>query len=231
MAFTIQNKKEIIMDKLLKKIVWLFVAVPLIYLAIVWNSLPAKIALHFTLEGIPDRFGSKNEFLIMILTITVVNIAVYLLLTNIYRIDPKKYAIENKTRLNRIAFAVAIFMAALLCVIIYSSTHDNIKFSTKLIFAGVGLLFCFIGNYMHNIKPNYFAGIRLPWTLENEDNWRKTHLLGGKLFFAGGLLITVICLFTPVTVSIIAFFTITIAITLIPCIYSYRLYKKQKNLT
>lgn len=218
------------MDKLLKKIVWLFIAVPLIYLAIVWDNLPEKVALHFTLEGVPDRFGSKNEFLIMILIITVVNIAVYLLLTNVYRIDPKKYATENKTRLNRIGFAVAIFMAALLCLIIYSSTHNNIKFSTKLIFSGVGLLFCFIGNYMHNIKPNYFAGIRLPWTLENEDNWRKTHLLGGKLFFAGGLLIAIICLFTPVMVSIIAFFTITIVITIIPCIYSYRLYKKQKTL-
>ena len=95
MVFTIQNKKEIIMDKLLKKIVWLFIAAPLIYLATVWDNLPEKVALHFTLEGVPDRFGSKNEFLIMILIITVVNIAVYLLLTNVYRIDPKKYVCEN----------------------------------------------------------------------------------------------------------------------------------------
>jgi uncharacterized membrane protein len=231
MALTIQNKKEIVMDKLLKKIVWLFVAIPLIYLAFAWNNLPEKVAMHFDLRGNVDRFGSKNELLIMVLIITIVNIGVYLLLTNIYRIDPKKYAIENKTRLNRIGFAVTLFMAAILCVIIYSSTHDDMKFSTKLIFAGVGLLFSFIGNYMHNIKPNYFAGIRLPWTLENEDNWRKTHLLGGKLFFAGGLLIAIICLLTPAVISIIVFFVITIIITIIPCIYSYRLYKQQKKLT
>lgn len=106
--------------------------------------------------------------------------------------------------------------------------HPDKKFNLQFIFAGVGLLFSFIGNYMHTLKPNYFAGLRLPWTLENEDNWRKTHQLAGKLFFAGGLLIAVICLFTPVIVSIIAFFTICTIIVLIPCIYSYRLYKQQQ---
>jgi uncharacterized membrane protein len=83
---------------------------------------------------------------------------------------------------------------------------------------------------MHNIKPNYFAGIRLPWTLENEENWKKTHLLAGKLFFAGGLLIAILCLLTPVIISIILFITITIIVTIIPGVYSYRLYKKQKTL-
>jgi uncharacterized membrane protein len=83
---------------------------------------------------------------------------------------------------------------------------------------------------MHNIKPNYFAGFRLPWTLENEDNWRKTHLLGGKLWFVGGLFIAVICLLLPPVASMVAFFTIMFTVVLIPAIYSYRLYKKQKSL-
>ena len=64
----------------------------------------------------------------------------------------------------------------------------------RYVFAGVGLLLCLIGNYMHTIKPNYFAGLRLPWTLNNEDNWRKTHLLAGKLWFVGGLVIAILCL-------------------------------------
>jgi uncharacterized membrane protein len=216
------------MDKILKRIIWLIIAIPLIYLGIIWNQLPDKVAMHFNLDGTPDRFGSKTELLTMVLLLAGVSILVYLLLTNIYRIDPKKTAVENKSRLQRIGFAVTVFIAALLCVIIYSSTHDDIRFSTKLIFAGVGLLFCFIGNYMHNIKPNYFAGLRLPWTLENEDNWRKTHLLGGKLFFAGGLFIAIACLITPPILSIIIFSVITATIIIIPCVYSYRLYRKHK---
>ncbi|MDP9040747.1 MAG: SdpI family protein, partial [Bacteroidota bacterium] len=105
------------------------------------------------------------------------------------------------------------------------------KFSSRFILAGAGLLFAFIGNYMHNIKPNYFAGFRLPWTLENEENWKKTHALAGKLWFVGGIFISVICLLLPPKPSIAAFYTIMIVITLIPCVYSYRLYRKQKTLT
>ena len=213
----------------MKKIIWLIIITPAIYLAIVWNKLPERVAMHFDLKGNIDRYGSKNELMVMTIILTLVTAAIYLFLPLVYKIDPKRYAAENKSRLHKIAFVVSVFMTAILCILIYSSTHGNMKFSTKIIFAGVGLLFCFIGNYMHNIKPNYFAGFRLPWTLESEENWRKTHLLGGKLFFAGGFFIAVICLITPAIVSIVVFFVITLTITVIPCVYSYRLYKKQKE--
>ena len=214
------------MDKFMKKIVWLFIIAPAIYLAIVWNTLPETIAMHFNLKGDIDRYGSKNELATMVLILIAVNAVVYLLLPQVYRIDPKRYAVENKGRLFRIAFAVAVFTAAVLCLIIYSSVHGNIKFSMRFILAGVGLMLAVVGNYIYNIKPNYFAGIRLPWTLNNDENWKRTHLLGGKLLFGGGLLIAVICLFAPFTFSMITLFIVLSAVTLITCIYSYRLYKK-----
>ena len=98
-----------------------------------------------------------------------------------------------------------------------------------LILAGVGLLFAIIGNYLPNLRPNYFAGLRLPWTLENPENWKKTHALAGKLWFAGGLLLAVICLLMPDKIALIFFFVVTAIIIIIPCIYSYRLFKKQKE--
>ena len=221
-----QIKKEIIMDTFLKRVIWLFIIGPAVYLAIVWNTIPETIAMHFNLKGEPDRYGNKNELIIMTLILTAVNVAVYLLLPQVYRIDPKRYAVENKSRLHRIAFAVSVFIAAVLCLLIYTSIHENIKISGRFITAGIGLLFAVIGNYMYNIKPNYFAGIRLPWTLNSDENWRKTHLLGGKLMFGGGLLITVISLFTSFQVSIIILFAILFLVILITCIYSYNLYKK-----
>jgi uncharacterized membrane protein len=96
----------------------------------------------------------------------------------------------------------------------------------RFILAGVGLMLAVVGNYIYNIKPNYFAGIRLPWTLHNDENWKKTHLLGGKLLFGGGLLIAVICLFTSFKFSMITLFVVLSVVILITCIYSYRLYKK-----
>ena len=226
MVTSIQIKKEIIMDKFMKKIIWLFIIAPAIYLAIVWKSLPETVPMHFSLNGDIDRYGSKNELIIMLLILTIINVIVYLLLPEVYRIDPKRFAVENKSRLYRIAFAVAVFTSAVLCLIIYSSVHGNIKFTMRFILVGVGLMLAVVGNYIYNIKPNYFAGIRLPWTLNNDENWKKTHLLGGKLLFGGGLLIAVICLFTSFTFSMITLFVVLSVVILTTCIYSYRLYKK-----
>ncbi len=216
------------MKLIIQRIIWLIMATPAAYLAIVWNKLPEKVAMHFDLRGNPDRYGNKSELITLTIVLIVVNAVLYLILTNIYRIDPKKYAAENKERLQSIAMAVSVFMAGILFLVIYSSLRGSIIISIGLIFAGVGLLFAIIGNYMPNLKPNYFAGLRLPWTLENEENWRKTHRLAGKLFFSGGLLLAIICLFTPPIASIVVFITGTMIITIIPCVYSYKMYKRKK---
>lgn len=216
------------MNTLLKKIIWPVMAVPAIFLALVWKKLPEKIALHFDLAGNADRFGSKNELVTATLILTAMNILVYLAMTNIYRIDPKKYAVENKNRLQLMGFAVAVFMAAITGMIIYTAFKGSSRFDIKLILAGVGFLFAFMGNYMLNIKPNYFVGFRLPWTLENAGNWKKTHAVAGRLWFAGGLFLAIICLFLPTVIAMIFFFTVMTIIVIIPCVYSYRMYKNQK---
>src|SRR5260221_12271996 len=132
----------------MKNIIWLIIIAPAVYLAVVWNKLPARVAIHFDLKGNIDRYGSKNELIILTLVLTLVAAAIYLFLPFAYKIDPKRYAGDNKSRLQRIAFVVSAFMSVVLCMLIYASMHDNVKFSAKIIFTGVGLLFCFIGNYM-----------------------------------------------------------------------------------
>jgi len=217
------------MSGTLKKLVWPVMAAPVIYLALSWKKLPEKVAVHFDLNGNPDRFGNKSELLWTALILIATNVLVYLILTNIYRIDPKKYAAENKERLVKIGFAVALFISAILCLVIYSASRGNMSFKTGLIFSATGLLFAVIGNYMPNLKPNYFAGFRLPWTLENEENWRKTHALGGKLWFGSGMLLAIICLFVSSKTAIIIFFAVMLIIVLIPIIFSFRLYQQQKR--
>jgi uncharacterized membrane protein len=90
-------------------------------------------------------------------------------------------------------------------------------------------LFALIGNNMYNLKPNYFAGMRLPWTLENEDNWRATHHLAGRLWFFGGFLIALMALVLNEQWAIYSTFIIVSVLVLIPVIYSYRYYRKQSK--
>lgn len=217
------------MNKILNRVVWLVILAPGIYLAIVWNKLPEIIPVHFDIKGNADRYGNKKELLLPVIIISALSLFVYFLFVNVYRLNPKKYVAENKNRFQRIGFAVSVFLASITCYLIYSCIKSGgSPFNLRLIFGGIGLLWCIIGNYMYNIKPNYFAGFRTKWTLNNEENWKKTHLLAGKLWFIGGLLLTVVCLCSSQNAVVIIFLAISLAITIIPGIYSYRLYKKQK---
>lgn len=219
------------MQKIFKQVVWFIIPIPVIYLAFVWKRLPDRIAMHFDIHGNADQYNNKDQFLVFMAIMLVISGGIYLLLTNIYRIDPKKYAAENKDRLQKIAITVVTFLCAIQCLVIFMALQGSMKLNVRFFFALMGLFWAVIGNYMNNIKPNYFAGFRLPWTLESEENWRYTHHLASKLWFTGGLLIALICSLTTTTIAIIALFTISSVVTIIPIIYSYRFYKRQKSNT
>ena len=81
-----------------------------------------------------------------------------------------------------------------------------------------------IGNYLPKCKQNYTMGIKIPWTLDNEDNWNKTHRLAGFLWVIGGVLITLNAFLGNEWV----FLAITLVMTLVPVGYSYLYYKNHK---
>jgi len=97
----------------------------------------------------------------------------------------------------------------------------------KFVFVAMGLLFALLGNNMYNLQPNYFAGLRLPWTLENEDNWKKTHHLAGRLWFFGGIFFAGMALLLNIEWLSYASIVILSVLVLIPVFYSYNLYRKQ----
>ncbi len=88
-----------------------------------------------------------------------------------------------------------------------------------------------LGNYFQTIRSNYFIGIRTPWTLENEQVWKKTHLLGGRIWMAGGLLIVILSFIITDNHSLmIAFGILCFIMVIIPVIFSYTEFRKEKNL-
>jgi uncharacterized membrane protein len=207
--------------------VFIIALVPVFYLAAVYNSLPEIIPTHFGFSGKPDGFGNKKTLWITGAILPVVSIGIYFLLSNLYRIDPKKTAKLSPEIFQKIGIAVVLLFAALGISIIYASAHGT--FSIRLLLPIIGLFFVYMGNMMHSIKPNYFVGIRLPWTLEDPDNWRATHQLGGKLWFFGGIIITITTLLLPEKIAMIFFLCGTAIIVLVPIIYSYRYYKNHTS--
>ena len=218
------------MNKLTKYLIWPVFLIPAVYLAFIWNEIPEVIPMHANLRGEIDRYGHKSELLLLIAIVMVINIGVYFLLCNINKIDPKKkYTKDNLPRMKQLAFAVSIFLSAISCFLLYNFLHVGMKFNPRFIVIGMGLLFTVIGNYFYTIKPNYFAGLRTPWALENEENWRLTHKLGSKIWFTGGIIIVITGLLLSKTPMIVVLFVTVLFMVFIPIVYSYRLYAKQKN--
>jgi len=200
-------------------------ALPFIYLASIYNILPATIPTHFNFKGEPDNYGDKSSLIFTSIILSAVSIGTYFLVKNAHKIDPKKAAGQSPELLAKIAWSLLIFLSIIQLIVIHSSIAKQID-GGKYIFPAVGLFLAVLGNFMHSIKPNYFIGFRIPWTLENEENWRKTHQLVSKVWVVGGLLIAISTLIINITISIWITLLIFILLVAIPTIYSYQLYKQ-----
>ncbi len=201
---------------------------PLFYLGFVWKKLPVFVALHYDSNLNPDRYGSKSELLMIILVLVFTGIGLNILFQFLPKIDPKKKLEQQKSLLANIGIGTSAFLSIVGFFIVESSlTGGQTKIANYL--PTVMLLFmAFLGNYMLNLKPNYFAGIRTPWTLESDNVWRKTHLFGGRLIFYGSLLGIIVTFFLPDLIFKLSFVTTLIFIIFgIPVWYSYKVYKEE----
>ena len=205
-------------------IVW---PLPVGYLLYVFPQLPAAVPMHYGINGDVDRYGSKTEFLVFQVIMIGVALLMYLLLKFLPLIDPKRQVKYGEDTFQKLALGLVVFLSALNIVIMFATIHHGLKMD-KVLLPLIGLLFAFIGNMMHSIKPNYFAGVRTPWTLENEDNWRSTHRLAGKLWFFGGIALVFLTLLLPGKLVTIAFIGGTLTLSLIPIIYSYIYFKNHQ---
>ena len=206
---------------------------PLIYLGLLWNELPDRVPMHYNINNEVDRMGSKKELIFAMGLMAAIGMGVALLLQNIHRFDPKRKYTENSAIMSKIAWTCVVFISAIASYIIYEtrafSLNEKSAFSGKGILVLVSSIFIVLGNFLNNVKPNYFVGFRTPWNLENEENWRLTHRLASKLMFFGGMVLIVLILALPEPFASYAFMLGLIPVVLIPFVYSYLLFKREKH--
>ncbi|MEN9598763.1 MAG: hypothetical protein RL596_1074 [Bacteroidota bacterium] len=202
--------------------------IPVGYLAYIYQSLPTTVPTHFDLSWKADAYGPKSTIWFPILLISALIIGMHFLFKVLPKIDPKKSANQSPVMLGKLSVFLAVFMA-LIEISIIQATAGNTAILDKTLIPALGLLFALIGNYMYSVKPNYFVGLRIPWTLENEYNWRKTHQYMSKFWVVGGLLILIIGLLTNLATGLIIMFCILFVITILPIIYSYKLFKQENS--
>ncbi len=203
------------------------VLLPFIYLAYLWNQLPKKVPLHWNIKGEVDRYGDKIE---LILIPILLPLLVYIIFLIAPKIDPKNKLNKMGNKLQTIKFSLTTFMSILALFIIYTAKNESFANPNYMILL-IGVLYIILGNYFKTVKSNYFIGIRTPWTLENETVWRKTHTLGGKLWFSGGIIVVLLSLILEKNTNFTTFLIITGIITIIPIVYSYIAFQNEKKTT
>jgi uncharacterized membrane protein len=115
-------------------------------------------------------------------------LAITILVNVMLEIDPRKQNIDRSPKMKRTAQWFIVILANILnlLIILYAL---NVKFNMSMaVISIVGVGIALIGNYLPKCKFNYTMGIRVPWTLASEDNWRKTHRMAGPVWVVGGIL-------------------------------------------
>lgn len=218
------------MNKALRHtIITLFSLTPLVYTWLMWNKIPVNVAVHFDAASNPNGFAEKSSLWIYMFFLWAVTIGIYYLLEFIDRIDPKRRGKPVPPIFSKLAVTTVIFLTALSLLIIMSSVYPAQMLTTRLLNPLIGLLLAVLGNYMHNLKPNYIAGIKLPWTLASDYNWKKTHHLAGWLWFVSGITLTVLSLLLPAEATAIVLNIFIAVIIIIPVGYSFMLYKREHD--
>lgn len=216
------------MNKYFKELIlWSIIVLPYVYLATIWNELPEKVPTHFNIEGQANGWSSKTTLLFIP---GALSIGIYLLMLIIPALDPKRKIQQMGDKFYAFRFMLTLFISLLVTYLLYLSKAGSLK-DPNILIALIGALLAMFGNYFQTIRPNYFIGIRTPWTLENEQVWKRTHLLGGRIWMIGGVLIIIFSFIVTnnqtLTITFSAFLFIMV---IIPVVFSYTEFRKERNI-
>jgi uncharacterized membrane protein len=183
-----------------------------------YSRLPARVPIHWNAHFRPDGYASRASELIFPIVMLVVLPALAYVLP---RIDPHhaNYAKHEGTYWF-IWSAIMVLLAAVQVLVVGAGLGWNVHMSIGLPLM-IGLLFIVLGNVMGRVRPNWFLGIRTPWTLSSDEVWRKTHRLGSRTFMLGGLVLVIAALIPYDWGRVAGLFVAVGLAALVPTIYSY----------
>lgn len=185
--------------------------------------LPDPMPTHWNAAGQVDGYSSRALGALLLLGTTLL---IYVLLLIIPRFDPRRESIQRNQQLYYIIrLALVFFMVGLQIVMLVAVAYKHDFLVALVTPVAVGILFMLIGNYMPRMQPNWFMGIRTPWTLSDEQVWRETHRVGGRMFMVGGLAMLFAPLL-PVQWVFIPLMAVILLCVLGPILYSYWLFRK-----
>lgn len=191
---------------------------PVIVGALIYNKLPNQIATHFNVNFEPDSFSPK--------WFALFGLPVFMAVVQFVSCVISKLSGKENVNNKKMMLLVKMIIPILNFVVYFVFVGYALEIIKNVDFIMMGfcaIFFIVIGNYMPKIRQNGVLGVRVSWTLNNEEVWNKTHRFCGKLWVLTGVALFVLSFFDCFMISIIL---IMLSTVVAPLIYSYEVYKK-----
>lgn len=206
-------------NKIMRTTVWtvLLTILPIFVGLLLWNKLPAYVPTHFSTHGQPNGWSSK--------AMTVYGIPLIMAVLQLFLIGATSKDSQHKNvsaKVQRIVYWLIPWTSLIVTLTIYAYALGysfNADIGPNLL---LGVIFILLGNYLPKVKQNRTVGIRVSWTMNSEENWRRTNHLGGWTFVICGIIFLFNMFFQQDWILVVS---IVIAVT-IPLVYSYYLHRQ-----
>ncbi|MBR5322518.1 MAG: SdpI family protein [Clostridia bacterium] len=207
--------------KIMLIITSIVILLPMIFGIIKWNDLSETFATHWGVNEEADGYSGKA---LTVFGLPIILLAFHWLCVFMSEKD-KRGNSQNKNLINIILWIIPIISLFANGIIYMAAMGKEIE-PTGTVSILFGLLFIVIGNYLPKCRQSFTMGIKIKWTLANEENWNATHRVAGKLWVIGGIVI-LFGILLPFEAAMIAMLGIILVMVLVPVIYSGLYYKKQ----
>ena len=188
---------------------------------IVYPQLPERMPTHWSASG--DVNGWSNR-LWGAWMLPLFMAAIWLFMRAIPHIDPRRANYEKFAGMyEALVILILLFMLVIHVIVLAAATGTPVKMD-RIMMPLVGVFIAAIGFLIPRAAPNWFVGIRTPWTLTSDLSWEKTHKLGGPLFTVFGVLMIVAGFFAPEQ-AIWVLVTAAVALVVFLFAYSYQVWK------
>ncbi len=226
----------------MKKAMWILSVVPVAFTAVVLQFLPDKVPMHYDLAGNIDRWGSKYEELIF--PVLIILMALFWSVMISYYRKKAGTTSDEKERAGALSNAKVLCItgnAVAACFMVlqgynlyraYAGSKAGPQAEAvdicRLICIVLGLLFIVLGNFMPKTRINSLVGVRLKWSMYNDNTWRKSNRFGAIALIAAGVLAIVTAVFVKSAAGCIAAVLGCICLAAAAtAVYAYKVYKEE----
>ncbi len=227
----------------MKIIKWILALLTLLFTIIMLFIFPDTIPVHFDINGIADRWGSKYELLIMPL-MSLLCLVMFECISKFYTnklkndiTDKEKSEIRSNINVLNISIWTMLLVLLVMNVFFLYTAYIQVYPDKNLpefdvmraVCITMGITFIIMGNYMPKTRRNSTIGFRFPWTFYNDTTWNKSNRFASYVMMVAGVVSIIGAFFIKgIFATIVMLGSILISIPIIT-IYAYIVYRDERK--